>query len=106
MTCPKCKAEVHVGQLGRSVRCRNCGNRFEVEVAPPAGAIVGDLGAFFAELRRLDATLALQLRAEAGGVISVSARGITVEVDAKTDVELAAAPADLEKALRALGREP
>lgn len=106
MKCPRCQAEVHVGQLGRTVRCRNCGNRFEVEVPPPAGAIVGDLGAFLAEVRRLDASLALQLRGDAGGVISLSARGVTVELEAKTDAELVAAPAELEKALRAIGREP
>lgn len=105
--CPKCEAETNVGPVVDEMRCRNCGARWKVDVVPPEGSINGPLGAFLADLRRLDAVADLRPAADAGGSMTLTSRGISVEVAARTDADLVTGGiAALEQCLLAIGRRP
>ena len=102
--CPKCKSETGRPPVAGKMRCFTCGNRWDAESAP---AEAGSLDLFFAELRRLDATIThLQLGAK-GGSVQLAARGVVVDFAAATDAELATgAVASLDACLVVLDRRP
>lgn len=103
--CPRCARECnrppHLGKY----RCQNCGMKWVAPVPVAEGSFDGALGGLLAACRGLGASVAqLELAAQGGGVVRLSAAGLSVTHVAQTDEELLLGGlAKLERLLGALG---
>lgn len=103
-TCPRCQREcnrpAHLGKF----QCQNCGMRWQAPAPVPEGSFDGALGGLLAAFRALGASVAgLELAAQGGGVVRLSAAGLSVTQAAQTDEELLLGGlAKLERLLGAL----